>query len=314
MTMIASTVVSAPSLVLSDLVSPVIVQMIGRVQPSVVQVRSAGRGGGAGVIWHANGATLILTNNHVVADRDDRLQVQLTDGRTFDTTISARNPSLDLALLTAAADDLPAAPIGDSSRLRVGELVFAIGHPWGQRGVVTAGIVSGLGAIPIAGNGRTAQYIRTDVRLAPGNSGGPLLNAEGAVVGINAMIFGGDLSVAIPSHVASAWIAGLPGRRVFLGVQVQAVELPASVRQGRWAEQVAGLLVVGVEPGGPADRAGVLVGDVLLAAAGAAVEDPGVLRDILAQHDTAEPLQLDLLRGGVVQTLAVNLGWTERRE
>jgi len=312
--MLESIVVAAPSFGLPDLVSPAIVQMIDRVQASVVQVRSAGRGGGAGVIWHANGATLILTNNHVVANRNEGLQVQLPDGRTFAATVSARNPSLDLALLTAtAADELPAAPIGDSSRLRVGELVFAIGHPWGQRGVVTAGIVSGLGALPVAGNGRTAQYIRTDVRLAPGNSGGPLLNAEGTVVGINAMIFGGDLSVAIPSHVASAWIAGLPGRGVRLGVQVQAVALPASVRQGRWAAQVAGLLVAGVELGGPADRAGVLVGDVLLAA-GVALEHPEALREILAQHDTAAPLQLDRLRGGVVEVIAVNLGWTEQRE
>jgi serine protease Do len=312
--MLESIVVAAPPFGLPDRVSPAIVQMIDRVQASVVQVRSAGRGGGAGVIWHANGATLILTNHHVVANRDDGLQVQLPDGRAFAATVSARNPSLDLALLTAAADELPTAPIGDSSRLRVGELVFAIGHPWGQRGVVTAGIVSGLGALPVAGNGRTAQYIRTDVRLAPGNSGGPLLNAEGAVVGINAMIFGGDLSVAIPSHVASAWIAGLPGRRVVLGVQVQAVALPAGVRQGRWAAQAAGLLVAGVELGGPADRAGVLVGDVLLAAAGTALEHPEALREILAQHDTAAPLQLDRLRGGVAETIAVNLGWTEQRE
>lgn len=310
MTLVEATIDAPPA---ADAISPAIARMVDQVRPSVVEVRSAERGGGAGVIWHANGATLILTNNHVVANRDAGLRVQLPDGRAFDATISARNPALDLALLTVAADNLPAAPIGDSSRLRVGELVFAIGHPWGQRGVVTAGIVSGLGAIPVGDGGRTAQYIRTDVRLAPGNSGGPLLNARGAVVGINAMIFGGDLSVAIPSHVASAWIAGLPGRRVVLGVEVQRVELPVVARQGRWASQVAGLLVSGVEQGGPADRAGVLVGDVLLTAAGSAVEDPGALREILARCDPSEPLTLDLLRGGAARSLAVDLGWTERK-
>ena len=105
--------------------------------------------------------------------------------------------------------------------MRVGELVFAIGHPWGRRGVVTAGIVSGLGTVRfptknvVAGLApaiASTQYIKSDVRLAPGNSGGPLLDAQGTVVGVNAMIFGGDLSVAIPSNVVSTWIAGLSDR------------------------------------------------------------------------------------------------------
>ena len=311
MTAIETTVEAAPAFVLPDVVSPAIVEVIGRVHPSVVQVHSEGRGGGAGVIWHADGG--LLTNHHVVANRDDGIQVLLTDGRKLAATVTARNPAIDLALLKVDATELPAAPIGDSSRLRVGELVFAIGHPWGQRGVVTAGIVSGLGAVPVGNNGRTAQFIRTDVRLAPGNSGGPLLNARGAVVGINAMIFGGDLAAAIPSHVASAWLAGLPGRRVLLGVEVQSVELPAAFRQGLWADRAVALLVAGVEPGGAADRAGLLVGDVLLDAAGAALEDPFALRDILARHDIAVPLQLQVLRGGVVQALDVNLGWMERK-
>src|SRR5215211_8889420 len=210
MTITEPSVVVAPSFVLPDTISPAIVQLIERARPSVVQVRSGGRGTGTGVIWRSNGA--ILTNDHVVAHANGRIEVLLTDGRTLPATVGARNADLDLALLEVSAEDLPAAAVGDSAQLRVGELVFAIGHPWGQPWVVTAGIVSGLGAVPVGNNGRTAQYVRTDVRLAPGNSGGPLLNARGEVVGINAMIFGGDLAVAIPSHVTTAWVAGLPGR------------------------------------------------------------------------------------------------------
>ncbi|HEY1015003.1 MAG TPA: trypsin-like peptidase domain-containing protein [Herpetosiphonaceae bacterium] len=178
--------------------------LLDRAEPSVVQIQSAGRGAGAGFVWAADGA--ILTNDHVVAHAGDSLQVMLADGRVFDAEVAARNSALDLALLTIRAGGLPPLARGDSEAARVGELVFAIGHPWGQPGVVTAGVISGLGALPVGRSGRTAHYIRTDVRLAPGNSGGPLLDAAGNALGVNAMIFGGDLAVAIPIHVAREWI------------------------------------------------------------------------------------------------------------
>src|SRR6266496_3975607 len=184
MTITQPSISVAPSFVLPDAISPAIAELVERARPSVVQVRSGGRGNGTGVIWRSNGA--ILTNDHVVAHANGRIQVLLTDGRTLPATVGARNADLDLALLEVAAEDLPAAAVGDSSQLRVGELVFAVGHPWGQPWVVTAGIVSGLGQVPVRGasdagvaNERMAQYVRSDVRLAPGNSGGPLLNARG---------------------------------------------------------------------------------------------------------------------------------------
>lgn len=202
--------------------------MIDQAKASVVQVQSGRRGIGTGVIWHSwADRAAIVTNAHVVVgvtqyaarhNGQTSLRVVAADGRTFDAEVLASNSQLDLALLRVVAGRLPSARIGDSTRLRVGEIVFAIGNPWGQVGVVTAGIISGLGRMPVqgvsgvSGVSRTAQYIRSDVLLAPGNSGGPLLNAAGAVVGINAMIFGGDLSVAIPSHVVGqvvkAWIDG----------------------------------------------------------------------------------------------------------
>jgi serine protease Do len=280
--------------------------IVQRVDPSVVQVRAEGRGGGAGFVWSADGQ--ILTNQHVVGGLD-QVEILFPDGKSYTGPVIARNQTLDLALVKIDGINLPTVPIADASRLRVGELVIAIGHPWGQRGVVTMGIVSGNGEIPLQ-NGRKAQYIRSDVRLAPGNSGGPLLNTNGEVVGINAMIFGGDLSVAIPSHVASAWVAGLlngGGKPVTLGVQVQQVELRGLNNSGH----AFGLLIVGIAEGSLADRAGLMVGDVLLDVNGSVVPDPVVLRDTLAQY-AASGLQIRLLRGGTIETISVSTGGEQR--
>lgn len=295
----------ASGFALSAAVSPAVTELVDRVRPSVVQVRSGRRGNGTGVIWRADG--VIMTNDHVVAHAHGQLQVTLTDGRTLDATLTARNPRLDLALLRVDARDLPAAIAADSRLLRVGELVLAIGHPWGQPWVVTAGIVSAVGEVPVNDEGGKAAYIRSDVRLAPGNSGGPMLNARGEVIGINAMIFGGDLAVAIPSHVATGWLALQPGRKPAFGVKVQRTELPEAARQDAWANRAAGLLIVGIEPGGAAERAGLLVGDLLLDGAGVALENPNALRELL-ERDTGSPLRLYLLRAGAVTAIDLRLG------
>jgi serine protease Do len=286
--------------------------LIDQVRPSVVQVHSAGRGNGTGVIWRANGA--ILTNDHVVAHANGRIEVVLTDGRALPATVGARNADLDLALLEVAAEDLPAAAVGDSAQLRVGELVFAVGHPWGQPWVVTAGIVSGLGEVPVRGvseagapHERMAQYVRSDVRLAPGNSGGPLLNARGEVVGINAMIFGGDLAVSIPSHVASEWTVAPARGRTYLGASVAPAAFPAPLRRGAWASRNGGLLVVEIAAGGPAARAGLAAGDLLLDAAGTALEDVAALRELLNER-AGRVVRLYLAREGAVIPIDINLG------
>src|ERR671933_1837003 len=257
-------------------------EMVGRAQESVVQVRSRCRGTGAGVIWDAEG--LVLTNHHVVAGgrRGARARVVLRDGRTFDAEDVVRGRTLDLALLRIreAPDDLPAAPVGDSDTLRVGQLVYAIGHPWGRLGAVTAGIVSGLGVA--RGPGSSAHYVQSDVALAPGNSGGPLLNARGEVVGINAMIFG-RLALSIPSNAARAWLAGAKERSPRLGVRVLPVRLPASLRRANREAAEAGLMIGAVEGESPAEKAGLLVGDVLLGVGGEALEDAEALLDTLAR-------------------------------
>ncbi|HEV8308228.1 MAG TPA: trypsin-like peptidase domain-containing protein [Methylomirabilota bacterium] len=180
--------------------------LVERAHPSIVRVHGRGPAGASGVVWRPNA---VLTNHHVVAGADRALRVLAVDGRVRPARLLAASERLDLALLEVA-DDLVPAPLGDSTRLRVGQLVFAIGHPWGQPWVVTAGIVSGLGPVHLPGGAGEVACIRSDVRLAPGSSGGPLLDARGKVVGLNAMVIGGDLAVAIPSAVARSWLESTP--------------------------------------------------------------------------------------------------------
>jgi serine protease Do len=180
--------------------------VVGQVQRSLVVLRNGRRGYGAGFIWRSDG--LIVTNNHVVGKA--RTLAVTSDGNEYPPKILARDPQIDLALLKIEADDLPAAVIGDSRLLQVGEIVMAVGHPWGQPGAVTAGCISALGKAQTSGKRRgelvSVDIIRSDVRLAPGNSGGPLVDARGSVVGINTMLVGGDQGIALPSHVVEAFI------------------------------------------------------------------------------------------------------------
>lgn len=295
----------------SGAVSEAAGRLVEEARGSVVEVVSGGRGAGAGVIWPGEGR--VLTNDHVISGggrgrRRDNVRVTLPDGRTFGAEVTKRDTGLDLALLRldGTPGDLPTATIGDSNALRIGELVFAVGHPWGQPGVATTGIVSGLGFSmkQVRSPSRATAYVRSDVSLAPGNSGGPLLNARGEVVGINAMISDG-FAFSIPSNDASAWLAGsaeIRPRRV--GVVV----VPAGT--GGVGE---GLVVAAVAGGGPADRAGMLVGDVLLGLddGSAPFGDASSLRDALARAGDAVGLRV--MRAGQVSTVSVELGGAPER-
>lgn len=274
-------------------------RMIENAQRSVVQVRSGGRGIGAGVIWHPEG--LVLTNHHVVAGGRRNVMVALHDGRSFDAEVVKNSGSLDLTLLRldVAALDLPAAPVGDSDALRVGELVYAIGHPWGSVGAVSAGIIGGVGEFRGPGRGSWARYVRSDVTLAPGNSGGPLLNSRGEVVAINAMIFG-STALSIPSNVAGAWIAA--ERRPRLGVGVLPVEIPVTLRREAGP---GGLVVADIKTGGAADRSGVLVGDVLLDVSGQPLDRAETLLEALTRAGDAVTIRV--MRGGRIVVMEVHL-------
>ena len=161
---------------------------------STVQVRTRRFGVGSGVIWHPSG--LIITNAHVV--RGPRATVELSDGRVLDAVCTRRDLQRDLAALTVSAADLPSVTVGDSDALRVGQLVLAVGNPLGLVGALTTGIIHAMGP-------KDASWVQADVRLAPGNSGGPLADVHGRVIGINAVIAGG-LALAVPSKAVERFL------------------------------------------------------------------------------------------------------------
>jgi serine protease Do len=257
-----------------------------RLRHSTAIVRGSGRGGGSGIIWRDDG--LVITNAHVV--RSGRVSVELQDGRVLDAVLKQRDSERDLAALIVDAQGLTAAPIGDSEALRVGELVLAVGNPWGLAGAVTTGIVH---ALP-NGNGRgPGSYLQADIRLAPGNSGGPLADMRGHVVGINTLVAGG-LAWAVPSNAVTEFLSGARSR-VRLGVTLETVRIPlGDLRRD-------GLLIVEVEAGSPAEGAGLLVGDVLMGVEGQPFSGPHDLARRLAE--VARPgasgkLRLDFWRAG----------------
>jgi serine protease Do len=263
---------------------------------STVLVHAGGRGAGSGVIWSSDG--VVVTNAHVV--HSSRVSIQLWDGREFEAAIGSRDPRRDLAQLRIDAADLPAAAAADSSELRPGELAIAIGNPLGFVGALATGVIHAVG--PLRGLGRQ-EWVQADVRLAPGNSGGPLANAHGRVVGINTMV-AGRLALAIPSNAVCDFLSA-GSANAWLGVSVH----PASVPRAGGAGKTFGLVILVVEPGSPADLASLLPGDILLGTEDksfTAIED--LARTL--QGNTPRVMRLEFLRGDYskIRRVAVQLG------
>lgn len=188
-------------------------EAVDRACRSLVVLHNGRRGVGAGVIWASPAAdrSLVLTNDHVVTPGHN-LRLELEDGSIHPARLLAHDPEIDLALLETDTASLMTIPIAAPNQLRVGELILAVGHPWGQRRAVTLGMVSAISKAGTRGPRREIEIIRSDAALAPGNSGGPLLNAAGEMVGINTLIMGGDQSIAIPSHLAQEFVEGALGK------------------------------------------------------------------------------------------------------
>jgi len=257
--------------------------------PRVVEVRARERGVGSGVIWSADG--LIVTNAHVVRGSD--VEVVLADGRVLPAPVTARDEEHDLAALQVAASNLPTAAIGDSDSLRVGQLVLAMGNPLGLTRALSMGIVHTVDT------GEGPNWIRADIRLAPGNSGGPLVDGEGRVLGINSMIAGG-LALAVPSTLVRRFLAG-ETRPAFLGVKTQLVAVPDS-------ESGRGLVVLELVKGAPAERGGLFPGDVMLTAGRTTLREPDDLLVALSDLAPGTPLPLTIVRGGVKHDVTIVLG------
>ena len=183
--------------------------VVESVRGSLVQISADGRGGGAGTIWHPEG--LILSNAHV-AHRSP-LQVTLADGRTLPARVLARDSNIDVAALAVDARDLPTISLGESRRLRPGQLVLALGHPWGAVGAASAGVVIGTGyQLPDLSRSKR-EWIVASLNLRPGNSGGPLVDVRGHLVGINTMITGPQVGMAVPVHMVKAFLRDALGSR-----------------------------------------------------------------------------------------------------
>jgi serine protease Do len=280
---------------LAGALSDELAALADRVRAGVVEI-SDGRGTGAGTIWSSDG--LIVTNHHVVPGETAR--VTLVDDRVLDARVIASLPERDLALLKVEADDLPALPVGDSASLRPGEIVLAIGHPHGVPGVVTFGVFSRFGPYEGGRGKHFREGLLADIELRPGNSGGPLVNARGEVVGINAMVLGPGTAMAVPSATV-ARLLGLRERRT-LGVQLGVVQnSPASGGRDDL------LMILDVTDGSSAARAGLLPGDILLAIDGEPLEEPGDVAWALTGAGPDGPQTLTILRAGRQQNVMVTI-------
>lgn len=275
---------AAKTLIADDLIA-----VADRLRRSTVQVRSHRRGGGSGVIWRSDG--LIITNAHVL--RGSKASVELFDGQVLDATVVAKDLKWDLAALSVDAVDLPAAAIADSSALRVGELVLAVGNPLGLIGALTTGIIH---AVDTSDKG---NWIKADVRLSPGNSGGPLANAQGRVIGINSMIVEG-MAIAIPSNTVERFLKQR-GTHPQLGVTLQPVLLTLD------NSQTLGLVVLAVADDSLAQENGLSIGDVLIGVNGERLSDPNALSNIVSNAEFGDVLQLEFLRGGHHQSQNITL-------
>lgn len=288
-----------------------VAEMLSR---SVVRIeiehRGRGRSGsGSGFVMTQGG--YLLTNSHVVAGAS-HLAARFADGRTLQAEVVGDDPDSDLAVVRVAASDLVPAPFGDSKQVRVGQVAIAIGNPLGFEASVTAGVVSALGRSLRAQSGRLMDdIVQTDAALNPGNSGGPLADSKGRVIGVNtAMILGAQgicFAIAINTArlVATQLIAYGKVRRSWIGIGAQNVRLPKALRERFELANATAVLVVQTEDRSPAERGGMRQGDLLLSIAGSPIGSVDDLHKALSHERLGVPTQFGVVRGEQLILLTV---------
>ncbi|SIN71736.1 serine protease, S1-C subfamily, contains C-terminal PDZ domain [Singulisphaera sp. GP187] len=302
---------------LLDAYSHAVIHAAERVSPSVVHIkvehggggRNGGRGSGSGFVFTSNG--YILTNSHVVHGAS-HVEATLADGRKLPADLIGDDPETDLAVVRVHSQGLTPVALGDSQAVRVGQLAIAIGHPYGFQCTVTAGVVSALGRSLRSRSGRLIDdVLQTDAALNPGNSGGPLVNSRGEAIGVNSAVIlpaqGICFAIAINTakYVAGRLIRDGWVRRSRIGVHVQSVTLPARVIRRHNLTTEGGVLIVAIEPGGPAEHAGIEEGDVIVGLDGHAVAGIDDLHRYLTDERVGVQTPLTVLRGETRQELAI---------
>jgi len=262
------------------------------------EYRHKQRGGGSGVIVDKEG--YILTNNHVI-EGADKIKVKLNDGREFTATMKGQDSRTDLAVLQIKAKDLPVATLGDSDSLEVGEWAIAIGSPFGLEHTVTVGVISAKGRSGL-GTGTYEDFVQTDASINPGNSGGPLINIDGEVIGINAMIIqpGTGIGFAIPINMAKQILSDLikTGKvvRPWLGITVQ--DLTQEMMEHFKVKEKEGVLVGQVYPGTGAEKAGLASGDIIKSVDDKAIKSVGELIKEIQKKRVGQKVKLGIIRDG----------------
>jgi len=288
---------------LLDAYSTAVVHAVETIAPAVVRVER-GRGGGSGVIFTPDG--FVLTNSHVVHGAN-QLTVTLSDGRETRGDLVGDDPHTDLAVLRIDASSLPWAGLGDSRRVRVGQIAIAIGNPFGFHHSATAGIVSGVGRSLRAGSGRLMDdIIQTDAALNPGNSGGPLVTSRAEVIGVNTatILPAQGLCFAVASNtarfVASRLMSDGRVRRSYIGVGGQNVPVPRKPGASQVTPST-GVLVLTVETGSPASQAGIAQGDIIIAFGERPITGVDDLHRVLTAERIGVSSSLTVLRSGARQ-------------